>query len=60
MDVENTLVVHGMTDEEREKHRAEALDQLGSDVASLIRKAQEARSQSNVEGMSHVHLFCWS
>ncbi len=58
MHVENARVVREMTDEEREKHRAEILDQLGPDVASLIRKAQEARNLSSAEGISRVHFCC--
>lgn len=49
MSSENARMVEEMTEEEREKHRTEILDQLGPDVASLIRKAQEKR-QSSTEG----------
>ena len=55
MSLDNARRVDSMTEEEREKHRAEILDQLGPGVDSLIRKAQEAR-RSHIERMFLIIL----
>ncbi|KLO09399.1 hypothetical protein SCHPADRAFT_893154 [Schizopora paradoxa] len=53
MSSENARMVEEMSEEERDKHRVEILDQLGPDVASLIRRARETRqTQSHNEDIA--------
>ena len=51
MSSDNARVVEQMSEEEREKHRAEILEQFGPEVAELLRRARESRG-SNDEGVS--------
>ncbi|KAF7982142.1 hypothetical protein HWV62_29885 [Athelia sp. TMB] len=45
IDVENARAVQAMSDEQREQERADIVDQLGSGIGDLLKKAREARAR---------------
>ena len=46
MSQDNERVVEAMSEDERERHRKEIVEQLGPDILSLVRMAAEARQTS--------------
>lgn len=61
MSQDNERTVEAMSEDERERHRKEVVEQLGPEIMDLIRKARDARQSSakrNGEFLLHLWFAC--